>query len=342
LEGHFDDVDNATFSPDGKKVVTTSRDQTVRIWDTESGKELHKLEEHTVPFVYAAFSPDGKQIVTHAMYAKDSNVIIWDVETGKKLHTQKLGDSVLSVAFSLDGKKIASVSDDQTVCIWDTESGSANFGKVLHQWVWGGPMAIGPGPLGPPSYVAFFSDGKRIHIGGIFSHLIRDVESGKDLQVCAVDVEGALKIFGAGEGIRLPTSTKLSPDGKRIIAEASWDQEHNFRILDTESGKEIKKMVEHAGKVSSAAFSPDGKKIITVGEHDRTVRIWDADSGAQLKRLEGHAGTDRVAIVVILAVFSPDSKKVVVSSSDGTLRIWDWERVPVLPPPRVPPAVMDF
>jgi WD40 repeat protein len=68
--------------------------------------------------------------------------------------------------------------------------------------------------------------------------------------------------------------------------------------------------------VLSAAFSPDGKKIITAS-WDKTARIWDATTGKELQALEGHTSS------VFSAAFSPDGKKIVTASGDKTARIWD-------------------
>jgi len=82
---------SSAFSPDGKKIVTASYDETARIWDAESGKELQKLEGHTDRVNSATFSPDGKKIVT-ASYNETAR--IWDAESGKELHKLRGTESI--------------------------------------------------------------------------------------------------------------------------------------------------------------------------------------------------------------------------------------------------------
>ena len=88
------------------------------------------------------------------------------------------------------------------------------------------------------------------------------------------------------------------------------------RILDAESGKEIAVLEGHQSTVFAAAFSRDGKRVVT-GSRDKTARVWDAESGKQIAVLEGHGG------FVLDAAFSPDGKQVVTASFDMTGRIWD-------------------
>ncbi len=82
LKGHTFRVVSSSFSPDGKRVVTASYDDTARIWDAETGKELRILTGHKGNVVSASFSPDGKRVVTAS---SDDTARIWDVETGKEL-----------------------------------------------------------------------------------------------------------------------------------------------------------------------------------------------------------------------------------------------------------------
>ena len=82
LREHTDWVNSVAFSPDGKLVLTSSADNTARLWEVHSGKLLHTLRGHTAGVTSAAFSPDGKRIVTGS---RDKTTRLWDVQTGKEL-----------------------------------------------------------------------------------------------------------------------------------------------------------------------------------------------------------------------------------------------------------------
>jgi WD40 repeat protein len=87
-------------------------------------------------------------------------------------------------------------------------------------------------------------------------------------------------------------------------------------VWHAESGKEIAVLKGHAGRVLSAAFSPDGKRVVTASS-DKTARLWDVETAAEIATLKGHTAGVRSAI------FSPDGKRVVTASNDTTARLWD-------------------
>jgi WD40 repeat protein len=121
LTGHSNSVESVAFSQNGKRIVSGSYDQTVRIWNVETGEEERKLKGHSDSVISVAFSQDGKRIVSGS---GDETVRIWNVETEEE--ERKLeghSDSVISVAFSQDGKRIVSGSGDETVRIWNVETG---------------------------------------------------------------------------------------------------------------------------------------------------------------------------------------------------------------------------
>jgi WD40 repeat protein/predicted Ser/Thr protein kinase len=118
LQGHTREVCSAAFSPDSRRLVTSSLDGSVFVWDTATGRALHRLTGHVGEAFAAVFSPDGTRIATGG---RDRLVRLWDPETGDELirlpgHT----NYVFSLAFSPDGRTLASGSGDFTIRLWDT------------------------------------------------------------------------------------------------------------------------------------------------------------------------------------------------------------------------------
>jgi WD40 repeat protein len=117
----FDRELSGNRTPDGTRIVSGSRDRSVRIWDALTGKEIQKLDGHTGPVSSVAFSPDGTRVVSGS---DDESVRIWGASTGKEI--QKLDGHtnwVMSVAFSPDGTRVISGSEDQSKRIWDASPG---------------------------------------------------------------------------------------------------------------------------------------------------------------------------------------------------------------------------
>ena len=112
---HDGSVRSASFSPDGKYIVTASYDNTAKIWNAETGIQIGETMKHNGSALSASFSPDGKYIVT-ASYDKTAK--IWNAETGIQVgETMKHDGSVSSASFSPDGKYIVTASWDYTAKI---------------------------------------------------------------------------------------------------------------------------------------------------------------------------------------------------------------------------------
>jgi hypothetical protein len=191
----------------------------------------------------------------------------------------------MSVAFSPDGKLLASSSRDRTIKLWDAQTGELRRTLTEH----GGDVYS----------VAFSPDGKTLASGsGDRTVRLWDVETGKV----------RLTLKGHGEDVR---SVAFSPDGKRL---ASGSKDKTLRLWDVRTGKLTATLEGHALK--SLAFSPDGKMLAS-GGLDKTVQFWDVASGKRRVLLEGHNGC------IEGIAFCPDGKTVASSSEDSTVRLWD-------------------
>jgi WD40 repeat protein len=278
-------VQSAVFSPDGRRIVTASNDNTARIWDAATGALLSVVQAHDLPLTSAAFSPDGLRLVTAS---DDKTARIWDAATGKQLAVLSgHGDSVTHVAFSADGLRVVTASDDATARIWNAATGAQ--------------LAV---LSGHASYVAtaeFSPDGRRIVTAG----------GDKFARIWSAET-GAPLVTLSGHSERLKAAA-FSPDGRHIVT-ASWDR--TARIWDSISGAPLAVLSGHRALVNSAAFSPDGSQIVTAS-NDNTMRIWNAATGAQTAVLSGHTEA------VTWATFSPDGLRIVTSSYDRTVRVWD-------------------
>uniref|UniRef100_UPI0039C62389 WD40 repeat domain-containing protein n=1 Tax=Nostoc sp. CCY 9925 TaxID=3103865 RepID=UPI0039C62389 len=125
LKGHQEQVYNASFSLDGKQIVTASFDKTARVWDSTTGKQLAQLKGHQEQVYNASFSLDGKQIVTASV---DKTARVWDSSTGKQLAELKGHQNVVNNAsFSPDGKQIVTASRDKTARVWAVKSLNQNL-----------------------------------------------------------------------------------------------------------------------------------------------------------------------------------------------------------------------
>jgi WD40 repeat protein len=307
-------VATTAFLPDGKKLVTTDSKNNVQFWDTESGKELQKWKLQEDEKFITAYSPGGAKIA--ASNKNDLTVRIYDAESGRELQTLD-GHimPVFSATFSSDSKKIITTGLDATARIWGAESGKELQTLIGHVGVvWSGTF------LPDETKIVTVGEDKTVRIW--------DVASGKELQKL-------------GEFAEMTFFAPFSPPNGRRMATGGTTFE--TQIWDTESGKELRTLQGRV--VHYSPFSPNGMRIVLLGKPERPddprkpgfvryVLVYDVESGLEIDRLEYNT-TGRL----LSAMYSPDGKKIIVTSSDNTTRIWDLERMSRA---NSRPAIQDF
>jgi eukaryotic-like serine/threonine-protein kinase len=284
LEGHEEPVEGAAYSPDGVTVATVGQDDTLRLWDARTGKELKVLTEHDRTVSGVSFSPDGALLATSSW---DGTARIWDVRSGTCLRTLEGHDKeVEAVAFAPDGRTLATAGDDHTVRIWDTDSGQTLRTLEGHE-----DMVYG---------LAFAPDGAT---------------------VASASADGTVRIWEASSGRLLRTleahgdtaeAVAFSPDGS-VFATAGWDG--TMQIWNSASGTVLHSVSDSEGTIKSVAFSPDGT-VLAVGDGGGRVRFLNARTAAPLGTIS--ANDEEIEAVV----FSPDGRQMVVGGDDDRVRIW--------------------
>ncbi|ETO36630.1 G-protein beta WD-40 repeats containing protein [Reticulomyxa filosa] len=254
LKGHENVIRSVKFSPDGSNIVSSSRDNTVRIWDVGSGKQIQTFREDSGSMYTAKFSPDGHNVLSCSY---DGTIRLWDIASGKQIQVFKGHFSPVNIAeFSPDGRTIISCALDTTIRLWSTQSGIEMMKLEGHSDI---------------VWCAHFSQ-----MVNIFNIGIWDVKSGKRLQ----------QSTGHSDSIR---HVNFSPDGQFIV---SCSSDKTIRIWDVISGREVKNLQGHSSNVNIVIYFPDGQTIVS-GSDDKTIRIWDVKSGKEIQKLEGHSASVR-------------------------------------------------
>jgi WD40 repeat protein len=318
LEGHKAGVKSVSFSADGRWIVSGSEDNTARVWEAQTGRQVRVIEQPARPRTFgtgsASFSPDSSRIVTASLDTAE----VWDRDSGVKLLTLR-SEGVLfhSASFSADGSRIVT-GGGNTAKVWDAKTGTE--------------IVTLEGHFHPISSVSFHPDGSR---------------------VLTASVDGTAKVWDARTNAEFlafkgPTageiSASFSPDGSRVLTAGPdrtakiWDATTGAVVLTLKEKPETARFTVGGGlppfpgprgNAKAAWFSPDGSRVVTGYSADGKIQIWDAKKGVPILTFKGRSDG-------YVSPFSPDGSRVVTTgwqqkeirggffgTTDTTARVWD-------------------
>lgn len=287
--------------PERKTFLSVATEDTgfaVCTWKLSTGELLRRYEKPTRLLRAVALSPDKTTLAVAGLDLGETEfrVRFWDVTTGKLTGELKDVGQTWALAYTPDGKGLATAGQDQTLRLWDLASGTERrrFGENKERWM----------------NLAFSADGK----------ILASVNAPGDLiQLWDTATGEALRAFKTAQGY--DRMIAFSPDGKILAAGNMEDK--TIRLWDVHSGEKLREVAVKLG-TSALAFSPDGKVLATGDARQdgknltsSVIRLWDVSSGRELRQFRGHLfGTNQLT-------FTPDGKRLLSSGGGGPIHVWD-------------------
>jgi WD40 repeat protein len=328
-----------SLSPDGKQILLAGQDNTLRVVDVASEKEVFEQQIRPKESGWsfkASFSPDGKKL---AWLGEAKNTFaLWDISSGKAV-VQFPGPPgvVESVLFSPDGKRIASVQCSEeggSIHLWDTSTG-----QELHQFVTAAHAT---------DALAFSPDGKRLAAVGGFDGVVHlwDVETGMELNhigenqgavgsavfspdgrtVFTASTDGMIRVWDARTGVVTRQMHVVGTKGHRRLDGVVFSSDGSAAAVNYLHGKpELwdlnfgkRRAALEDDKVNYAiAFTPDGKTLASIDDSEKGVQLWDAATGKKERQITIAMNEDRL----VNFAFSPDGKTLLAAQNVGAFNL---------------------
>lgn len=315
------------FLANGRQIATAGSDRTVRIWSLADGGAVRSLRGHALKINRIAAHPTAPHVLATA--SSDKTIRVWDTKRGLVTYTLRGHTaSVSDVVFGPQGRRLASVSMDQSIRLWrlsaavepeDTDRNSAVVSAAFS------PSGRKLAAAGDDQIIRIWDVAKgtvdrtlRGHEDGLFGIAYSPdgtllATTSRDRTVGLWDARtGALLTRLRGHESTL-FNVHFNPAGT-LLATASADR--TVRIWAVPAGKLVHVIRAHGAIVLSGAFSPNGKQLATASA-DGTIRLWSVPGWRPLRVLKGHGGR------ILAAQFSPDGKRLLSGGGAGKLLLWD-------------------
>ena len=342
IREHIYGITDIVFSPDGQTLVSSSKDATLRLWDTQTGNLKGVISEKR-GVKALGFSPDGKILASSG--GENNAIRLWDFKTCQHVATLRgATHSIHSLAFSPNGVILVSGGGDSNIMLWQPKTGKHIHTLTDH--------------TGNVDRLAFSTDGKTLIIGswdGIiqlwnaqtwqhrktfnsgYKYLSFALSPNNDILANA-DEKGTIQFYDVNTGHHKATITDympgklsinfypqnslaFSPDNKKLLTSSG-------QLWDVETGQQHV-LTEELKKHTPIVFSPDGK-VIASGNKAGGIFLWYANNGVPRTFLTGH--TDEIACLAFspngeyLASGCADYSEYTNKSNDTSIRLWNVQK----------------
>jgi WD40 repeat protein/tetratricopeptide (TPR) repeat protein len=297
-------VNCGALSPDGRWLALC-REDSADLWDLGQGLRVRTMKVQSTYVTALAFSPDSRLLLSGGGSSNDLDLTarLFDVATGREVWRAPHDANILHVAFSPDGRTAATVTSRSQVNLWDVATG-ARIRIIKSDGTLGAIAFLPAGPQLVTSEDTFDGKGSRL--------VVRNVTTGWQ----------ARELIPPRKVSDLSALT-LSPDSKLLAAGAragAGPGSISAELWEVASGKPLVSLAGHGGEIKSAAFSADGRFLLTASEgfegQESSVRLWNLDAGVEVRRFVESAKP------VTFAAFSPDSRLVITAGRDGPVLIF--------------------